>query len=76
MVQAAGVELFNVLTARKLWILCMARRPEKARSPIPLYVDCTKILSRLYWTTTLKCCHNRKVMIERLLSHSMIRSTR
>ena len=47
LVEATGVELFSVLTARKLLILRMARRAKKAPLPIPLYVYCTKILSRL-----------------------------
>jgi hypothetical protein len=46
MVEAAGVELFSVLTARKLLILRMARGAKKAPLPIPLYVYCTKIFSR------------------------------
>ena len=45
-VEAAGVELIRVLTARKLLILRMARGAKKAPLPIPLYVYCTKILSR------------------------------
>jgi hypothetical protein len=45
MVEAAGVELFSVLTARKLLILRMARGAKKAPLPIPLYVYCTKIFS-------------------------------
>ncbi len=45
LVEAAGVELFSVLTARKLLILRMARGAKKAPLPIPLYVYCTKILS-------------------------------
>jgi hypothetical protein len=44
-VEAAGVELFSVLTARKLLILRMARGAKKAPLPVPLYVYCTKILS-------------------------------
>ena len=40
--EAAGVELFSVLTARKLLILRMARGAKKAPLPIPLYVYCTK----------------------------------
>ena len=43
--EAAGVELFTVLTARKLLILRMARGAKKTPLPIPLYVYCTKILS-------------------------------
>ena len=46
MVEAAGVELFSVLTARKLLILRMARGAKKAPLPNPLYVYCTKIFSR------------------------------
>jgi hypothetical protein len=44
-VEAAGVELFSVLRARKLLILRMARGAKKAPLPVPLYVYCTKILS-------------------------------
>ncbi len=44
--EATGVELFRVLTARKLLIPRMARRAKKAPLPIPLYVYCTKIFSR------------------------------
>jgi hypothetical protein len=44
-VEAAGVELFSVLTARKLLILRMARGAKKAPLPVPLYVYCTKIFS-------------------------------
>ena len=43
--EAAGVELFNRLTARNLLILHMPRRAKKAPLPISLYVYCTKILS-------------------------------
>jgi len=46
LVEAAGVELFSVLTARKLLILGRARGAKKAPLPIPLYVYCTKIFSR------------------------------
>jgi hypothetical protein len=46
LVEAAGVELFSVLTARKLLILRMARGAKKAPLPIPLYVYCTKIVLR------------------------------
>jgi len=46
--EAAGVELFSVLTARKLLILRMARGAKKAPLPIPLYVYCTKIFSSFY----------------------------
>jgi len=42
LVEAAGVGLFRVLTARKLSILRMARRARKAPLPDPLYVYCTK----------------------------------
>ena len=45
MVEAAGVELFNLLIARNLLVLRMARRAEKAALPIALYVYCTKLLS-------------------------------
>src|SRR5579862_4273460 len=43
--EAAGGELFSVLTARKLLILHMARGAKKAPLPILLYVYCTKIFS-------------------------------
>jgi hypothetical protein len=44
MVEAAGVELFRVLTARKLLILGTATTAKKAPLPDPLYVYCTKML--------------------------------
>jgi hypothetical protein len=44
MVEAAGVELFRVLTARKLLILGTATTARKASLPNPLYVYCTKML--------------------------------
>jgi hypothetical protein len=44
-VEAAGVELSSVLTARKLLILGNATTAKKAPLPDPLYVYCTKILS-------------------------------
>jgi len=47
LIEAAGVELFSVLTTRKLLILRMARGAKKAPLPNPLYVYCTKIISRL-----------------------------
>ena len=47
LVEAAGVELFSVLTARKVLVLRMARGAKKAPLPIPLYVYCTKMLSGL-----------------------------
>ena len=43
MVEAAGVELFSVLTTRKLLILGTATTAKKALLPDPLYVYCTKI---------------------------------
>jgi hypothetical protein len=43
-VEAAGVELSCVLTARKLLILGNARTAKKALLPDPLYVYCTKTL--------------------------------
>ena len=49
--EAAGVELISVLTARKLLILGTATTPKKAPLPDPLYVYCTKwflLLSRLH----------------------------
>ena len=45
MVEAAGVELFRVLTVRKLLILRMTKGAKKAPLPIPLYGYCTKIPS-------------------------------
>jgi hypothetical protein len=45
MVEATGVELIAVLTARKLLILGSATTAKKASLPDPLYVYCTKILS-------------------------------
>jgi hypothetical protein len=42
MVEAAGVELSGVLTARKLLILGSATMAKKAPLPDPLYVYCTK----------------------------------
>jgi hypothetical protein len=45
-VEAAGVELFSLLIARKLLILRRARGAKKAPLPLPLYVYCTKIFSR------------------------------
>jgi hypothetical protein len=44
-VEAAGVELSSVLTARKLLIPGTATTAKKASLPDPLYVYCTKILS-------------------------------
>ena len=41
--EAAGVELFGVLTTRKLLILGTATKAKKAPLPNPLYVYCTKI---------------------------------
>jgi hypothetical protein len=44
-VEAAGVELITMLTARKLLIPGSATRAKTASLPDPLYVYCTKILS-------------------------------
>jgi hypothetical protein len=44
MVEAAGVELFSVLTTRNLLILGTATTAKKAPLPDPLYVYCTKML--------------------------------
>jgi len=44
MVEAAGVELITMLTARKLLIPGTATTAKKAPLPDPLYVYCTKIL--------------------------------
>ena len=41
--EAAGVELITMLTARKLLILGSDTRAKKAPLPDPLYVYCTKI---------------------------------
>jgi hypothetical protein len=43
-VEAAGVELITMLTARKLLIPGSATRAKKASLPDPLYVYCTKML--------------------------------
>jgi hypothetical protein len=43
-VEAAGVELITVLTARNLLILGSATRAKKASLLDPLYVYCTKML--------------------------------
>jgi hypothetical protein len=43
-VEATGVELSSVLTARKLLILGTATTAKKASLPDPLYVYCTKML--------------------------------
>jgi hypothetical protein len=42
-VEAAGVELFWVLTTRKLLIPGTATTARRAPLPVPLYVYCTKI---------------------------------
>ncbi len=42
--EAAGVELITMLTARKLLIPGTATTAEKAPLPDPLYVYCTKML--------------------------------
>ena len=47
LVEATGVELFSVLTARKLLILGTATTAQKASLPNPLYVYCTKMLFAL-----------------------------
>ncbi len=47
LVEAAGVELSSVLTARKLLILGTATTAKKAPLPDPLYVYCTKMLFAL-----------------------------
>ena len=49
LVEAAGVELSSMLTARKLLILGTATTAKKARLPDPLYVYCTKML--LLWSS-------------------------
>ena len=45
--EATGVELFSVLTTRKLLIPGIAKTAKKASLPDPLYVYCTKILFAL-----------------------------
>jgi hypothetical protein len=45
MVEAAGVELFRVLTVCKLLVLGTATTAKMAPLPDPLYVYCTIILS-------------------------------
>jgi hypothetical protein len=45
LVEAAGVELSGMLTARKLLILGTATTAKKATLPDPLYVYCTKMLT-------------------------------
>jgi hypothetical protein len=45
MAEAAGVELFSVLTTRKLLIPGTATTAKKAPLPDPLYVYCTKMLT-------------------------------
>ena len=47
LVEATGVGLFGVLTARKLLILATATPAKKTPLPDPLYVYCTKILFAL-----------------------------
>ena len=47
MVEAAGVELIAVLTARNLLIQGTATTARKAPLPNPLYVYCTKMLFAL-----------------------------
>jgi hypothetical protein len=47
MVEAAGVELITMLTARKLLIPGNATRAKKAPLPDPLYVYCTKLFFAL-----------------------------
>ena len=47
MVEAAGVELSEVLTTHKLLILGTATAAKKAPLPDPLYVYCTKVLLAL-----------------------------
>jgi hypothetical protein len=46
-VEATGVELISMLTARKLLILGSATRAKKAPLPDPLYVYCTKLVFAL-----------------------------
>ena len=56
--EAAGVELFSVLTTRKLLILGTARTAKKAPLPDPLYVYCTKM--RSLWSP-LNSCSNHSI---------------
>ncbi len=46
-VEAAGVELITMLTARKLLIPGTATTAKKASLPDPLYVYCTKMIFAL-----------------------------
>src|SRR6202167_4953259 len=57
-VEAAGVELFSVLTTRKLVILGTATTAKKAPLPDPLYVYCTKM--RSLWSP-LNSCSNHSI---------------
>ena len=52
LVEATGVELIEVLTARKLLIPGSATRAKKASLPDPLYVYCTKMLFALEFQQT------------------------
>ena len=56
-VEATGVELITMLTARKLLILGSATSAKKAPLPDPLYVCCTKILSLWSPANTTQCAH-------------------
>jgi hypothetical protein len=53
LVEAAGVELITVLTARKLLILGIATTAKKPSLPDPLYVHCTKISSSFSAPTSI-----------------------
>ena len=55
LVEAAGVELFRVLMARKLLIPETATTAKKASLPNPLYVYCTKIRFALETRFTPYC---------------------
>jgi hypothetical protein len=70
-VEAAGVELITMLTARKLLIPGSATRAKKAPLPDPLYVYCTKMLftlesNRQHMATTVS--HSSSGIIEKAAS--------
>ena len=64
-VEATGVELFRVLTARKLLILQTATTAKRASLPDPLYVYCTKTLfRRCEWQIRQSKCQYATVFAE------------
>jgi hypothetical protein len=67
MAEAAGVELFSVLTTRNLLILGSATTAKKAPLTDPLYVYCTKMLFLLQSREhhiALRVSHNSPGWIE------------